>query len=138
MIREQRPPEDDSSFIFQSRCENFGHNSLRRFTYSPSRPNLVAGWGSFEHPGYGSIADTSEKDGSPLVYAFLIMTEKRAERFGLSLGYWLPWNDLHYVLFLRRLGDGGNIYQRAGVGVLFGKDVERGFNAAEEDEVVLV
>jgi hypothetical protein len=57
---------------------------------------------------------------------------------GLFRASWLPWNDLHYVLFLRRLGDGGNIYQRAGVGVLFGKDVERGFNAAEEDEVVLV
>jgi hypothetical protein len=60
----------------------------------------------------------------------------RAERFGLSLGYWLPWNDLHYVLFLRRLGN--NLYQRAGVGVLFGKDVEREFHLADESEIALV
>ena len=61
---------------------------------------------------------------------------ERAEQFGLSLGYWLPWNDLHYVLFLRRLG--GNLYQRAGVGELFGKYVEREFHLAVEGEIVLV
>ncbi|KAE9377641.1 HET-domain-containing protein [Stipitochalara longipes BDJ] len=63
IIREQRPSEDDSSFIFWGRCHSFGHDSLRRFAYSPSRPDLVAGWASFEHPGYGSIADTSEENG---------------------------------------------------------------------------
>jgi hypothetical protein len=136
ILREQRPSEDNSSFIFWERCQSFGHDSLRMFAYSPSRPDLVAGWASFERPGYGLIADTSEENGLTLVSAFLIMTENRSERFGLSLGYWLPWNDFHYVLFLRKLGD--NLYQRAGVGVLFGKDVERGFHLADESEIVLV
>jgi len=40
------------------------------------------------------------------------------------------------VLFLRRLGD--NLHQRAGVGVLFGKDVEREFHLAVEGEILLV
>jgi hypothetical protein len=136
ILREQRPSEDNSSFIFWERCQSLGHDNLRRFAYSPSRPDLVAGWASFEHPGSGLIADTNEENGLTLVSAFLIMTEKRAERFGLSLGYWLPWNDLHYVLFLRKLED--NLYQRAGVGVLFGKDVEREFHLADESEIVLV
>jgi hypothetical protein len=64
------------------------------------------------------------------------MTEMRAELFGLSLGHWLPWNDLHYVLFLRRLEN--NLYQRAGFGVLFGKDVEREFRLTDEGEIALV
>ena len=136
ILREQRPSEDNSSFIFWERCQSFGHENLRTFAYSPSRPDLVAGWASFEHPGYGLIADTSEENGLTSVSAFLIMTEKRAERFGLSLGYWLPWNDFHCVLFLSKFGD--NLYQRAGVGVLFGKDVEREFHLANKSEVVLV
>lgn len=53
---------------------------------------------------------------------------ERAEKFGLSLGYWLPWSDLHYLLFLERLGC--NLYQRARVGVRFGKYVEREFHLA--------
>jgi hypothetical protein len=40
------------------------------------------------------------------------------------------------VLFLSKFGD--NLYQRAGVGVLFGKDVEREFHLANKSEVVLV
>lgn len=71
-----------------------------------------------------------------MVSAFLIMTEMWAERFGVSLGYWLPWNDLLYVLFLRRLGN--NLYQRAGVGVLFGKDVDPEFHLGDEGEIALV
>jgi hypothetical protein len=62
-IREQRPSEDNSNFIFWERCQSFGHEGLRRFAYSPPRPDLVAGWASFEHPGYGVIADNSEKMG---------------------------------------------------------------------------
>jgi hypothetical protein len=136
IVREQRSSADSSRFIFWERCQNFGHSGLRRFAYSPSRPDLVAGLASFEHPGYGFIADTSEENGLTVVSAFLIMTGVRAELFGLSLGHWLPWNGLHYELFLRRLGN--NLYQRAGVGVLFGKGVEREFRLTDKGEIALV
>lgn len=122
-------------FIFHHRWKNFGHESLRQFVYSPLQPDLVAGWASFDGPGYGPIEDAGEEDGLPRVYALWVVTEKRAEPFGLSLGYWLPWNDFYHVLFLRKLGD--HLYQRAGVGVLFGKDIDRGF-LVEDEEFMLV
>jgi hypothetical protein len=135
-VRAQRPSKDDKTFIFWDRYQDFSHDDFRRFVYSPLRPNLVAGWACFDNPSYGSSSIERAENGLASVYAFRVMTEKHAERFGLSLGYWLPWNDLHYVLFLRRLGE--RLYQRVGVGVLFGKDMEGGFRETTEDEFALV
>jgi len=136
MIRAQRPSKDDKTFIFWDRFQHFSHDDFRRFAYSLLRPNLIAGLACFDNPIYGPSNIESGENGLALVYAFRIMTEKHAEHFGLSLGYWVPWNDLHYVLFLRRLGE--KLYQRVGIGVVFGKDVEREFCEAVEEEFALV
>lgn len=117
-------------FIFNERYKSFGYQSLKAFVFSDTRPNFVAGWASLDSPGYGPIEAASEEDGVHRVYALWVMTEKRAEPFGLSLGYWLPWNNFYHVLFLRKKGD--HLYQRVGVGILFGKDIDRGFVVEDE------
>nr|OQO30901.1 hypothetical protein B0A51_03184 [Rachicladosporium sp. CCFEE 5018] len=51
-------------------------------------------------------------------------------------GYWYPYSRAYNVLFVKHLSD--NKYERLGVGVLFGKDVDRGWAKHEPHDIVLV
>lgn len=61
------------------------------------------------------------------------MTAQGALTCGLSLGYLIPWADLHYVLFVVELLPGrSNQFKRVGVGIMFGRDFDAGIRSSDD------
>lgn len=121
-----------------------------------SKSRCLCGWASLEHqdfvslpvetatvqsndelsqPSEGRSAPTAVCEGSDIL-ALHISTMDGIQD-GFRAGYWVPWHSAFNVLFVRSKGI-NNVFERIGVGTLFGREVDRIFAQSELQEVVLV
>jgi hypothetical protein len=102
-----------------------------RRVYSPIDATKTIGWASFEHPDFQH--DTAFHEGH-VIHALHVF-----QVHDIPVGYGLGSFNLHstafWVLFVRSVSDS---FERVGIGRLFGKDIEKGFNLAVERLVDLV
>ena len=122
--------------LFEKDYRPRAKEKLYQSIWPTSESSVLCEWGSFEHPDFGvpesrDTAGASERE----VYALHISTQ-RGIWGGWHLGYWLPWHHVYFILFLRLIN--GNRYERIGMGVLLGREVEANFQSAEEQHVQLV
>ncbi|KAK0618828.1 heterokaryon incompatibility protein-domain-containing protein [Immersiella caudata] len=116
-----------------------------RMVASPLDRGHIAGWASIEHPGLqppekqcapGPAAQEREST-QPVLYALHVSTV-HGVLGGITLGYLSLFHRVYDVLFVRPVQTLVNGYERVGVGRLFGKEMERGFQDAVIREVRLV
>ena len=105
---------------------------LWRKIYSPLEHEVVAGWGSFEHPDFQNN-NVIEIDLSiqALGISFLCGLP-----FGYGIGSIGPSSVTHNVLFVRKVE--GQRFIRVGVGALFGKHIHKGWESSPFQEIELI
>ncbi|KAK3353713.1 heterokaryon incompatibility protein-domain-containing protein [Lasiosphaeria hispida] len=112
-----------------------------RMVASPLKRDHIAGCASIEHPDFqppNQQADSVVVDkGQPILYALHISTFGGG-RGGMTLSYLSLSHRVFSVLFVRPVQTIVNGYERVGVGRLFGKEIDRGFEDAVMREVRLV
>lgn len=111
--------------------EHMGRRSWRK-VYSPLKPNIVAGWGSLEHP---SLTDDDVSQTGDAIFAFRISIVHGIP-YGFNVGNVLPFNDGYNVIFLRHVQD--HQYERVGVGGPFGRKSKKQRDMAVDQEIELV
>ena len=101
-----------------------------RAVCSPTRPEIIAGWGSLEQL---STDGTTCVDFGVAVYALHVSTRY------LQNGIWIKWSDpILDVLFLEEVDVGSNVYQRLGVGRIADGDLIKDFHKAEVQDIQLI
>jgi hypothetical protein len=118
-------------------------DNLFRAVRTTCNASRLCGWASLERsrainttdpiqeglPAPDPIAEEGEIQAILISTTGLIPDDFRA-------GYWLPWSRASNVLFVQHLGE--NRYERVGVGLLFGRDVDRRWAKNEPQAIVLV
>jgi hypothetical protein len=95
-------------------------------------PDIINRWASIKEPAL-------EADlllGDDCVVQALHVSTTRGIKGGLKLGYFWPTYHVFHVLFIKRLG--GRVFEQLGRGILYGKDMSRGFQEMAEEEIELV
>ncbi|KAK0719331.1 heterokaryon incompatibility protein-domain-containing protein [Lasiosphaeris hirsuta] len=112
-----------------------------RMVASPLKRGHIAGYASVEHPDFQppNQQDSSVVvgKGQPILYALHISTFNGGSG-GMTLGKLSLSHRVFSVLFVRPVQTITNGYERVGVGRLFGKEMDRGFEDAVTREVQLV
>lgn len=117
-------------------------DDLYRAVRTGNKTNRLCGWASIEHESYADIeaavdgrsnnADTASTVEVDVIH--ISSTQLLYDDF--VMGYWLPWHRAFNVLFVRHTRD--NMYERLGMGVLFGKEVDVAFKANGLQEITLI
>lgn len=123
----------DDKFLFADRVKAMsGRPELLRYFFAPAKDDIVAGWGVLEGLQLEPSVASDE------LWALLVMTEVGLP-YGNTVGFWGLTCDMYHVLFVQKTGDAGsNRFERMGAGQLFGPEVEEGFRAAEDQEIILI
>lgn len=103
-----------------------------RAVCSPVSPDIINGWASIEEPAL----EADLLPGDDCVVQALHVSTTRDIEGGLKLGYFWPTHHVFHVLLIKRLG--GRVFERLGRGILYGKDMSKGFQEAAEQEIELV
>jgi hypothetical protein len=103
-----------------------------RAVCSPVSPDIINGWASIEEPAL----EADLLPGDDCVVQALHVSTARGIEGGLKLGYFWPTHHVFHVLLIKR--SGGRVFERLGRGILYGKDISRGFQEAAELEIELV
>lgn len=124
-------PEDYKLWKDNMDCQRAGD---WRFVCSPSTPEIIGGWALFENSHLTN--HFSSYDGfSALVLH--VSTRKKVAPGGRSRSTKLNmYHDVYDVLFLE--AQGGETFRRLGVGRIMDRQIMKGFNTAEDQELTLV
>ncbi|KAK5654032.1 hypothetical protein OQA88_7710 [Cercophora sp. LCS_1] len=108
---------------------------------SPLDPQRIAGWASVEHPDWQLPAGytTADVQGQRqrLLFALHISKITNIEG-GFALGYLSYTHHAYNVLLVQPVDTLVNGYERVGVGCLFGREIDQGYERAVQREVRLV
>ncbi|KAI0502797.1 HET-domain-containing protein [Xylaria bambusicola] len=142
VVRQEIPWEGDSAQVirpmtgtaFLSKPES-NKVPLFRAVCSVRKPELIAGWGSFEGEGIqarlGSSAGIS-------VFALLVQSRYRFSNSDAALGRVTPILSIYDVLFLDPVADSERKYCRVGAGCLFERELCREFSPLLAADIELV
>lgn len=125
----------NAAAIMTAHRPDFGRDTWRRVsTYT--KPNIVAGWASVEHPDYQSDAEC--RSSSP-IFAFFVVKLPSIKGY-FSMGKLSGRHTAFRVLYLRQVErpEYAPCYERVGVGRLFENEVESNFKSAKEVNVWLI
>lgn len=109
-------------------AENTGTSMWRRATL-PTRPDVIRGWASLEHPNFQRGVE-----GTSVHTLLALIVQATVARGGLALGNWMRNTCPAYrVLFVGEVGipNHRNTYERIGAGVVFGYEFKEEFDRAE-------
>ncbi|KAK4207947.1 heterokaryon incompatibility protein-domain-containing protein, partial [Rhypophila decipiens] len=126
--------QDDKELAISlaSRSPIFGVDNWRTVA-SPLNKKYIAGWASLEHADFQAIPEEDD-DGLEALHVSTVQGIKG----GIQLGYLSATHHVYNVLIVRSVGKVVRGYERVGVGRLFGRDFDQGFQQAEEMEIRLV
>lgn len=113
-------------------------DGLYRAVRVRSKYNALGGWASLENESFlvnaASSSDSPGESASSSITAVHISTTKKI--YDGFQGNWYPWYRAYNVLFVQNKHD--NVFERVGVGVLFGRDADVRFHEREPQDIVLV
>ena len=122
---------EDIEILFDYKIRPWPINDHYRAVRDVNKSHRLCGWATF---------DLEESTQSPraegtIVRALHISTLKHIDR-GFQLGYFFTFPSAFYVLFVRNIHD--NVFERIGMGCLYGMEVDKAIKEAESKEVVLI
>lgn len=126
---------DAATMAYQTGHDGTQQDLWRRLSL-PSLPNTVAGWASIEHPDYQT--DAACRSNGPF-YAFL--TEQfPGPKGSFGLGHFFTSVPAYKMLVVRMVTVPGfsDVYERVGVGRLFGREINAVFGGLAERDVRLI
>lgn len=124
-------PEDYAIWKDNMDCQRTGD---WRFVCSPSTSEIIGGWALFEN--FQLINLFSSYDGFSAL-ALHVSTRKKVAPGGRSRSTKLNmYHDVYDVLFLE--AQGGETFRRLGVGRIMDRQIIKGFDTAEDQELTLV
>lgn len=130
--------QDQEEIKVVTRATACGDNSVYdaewRTVAVSQAPGIIAGWASLEDP---ALQDDSAFVRAPLIFALLVSTTEGVIDASFGLGN-IYSHRVFNVLYLKPSGVAANLYERAGVGRLVGREVEEGFNKAQERRFILI
>jgi hypothetical protein len=130
-IRRRLSSEEEIQEARAATGHSFGSKHWRAVC-SPLSPDIINGWASIEELDL----EVNLWPGDFCEAQALHVSTTRGIEGGLKMGYFWPTYHVFHVLFIKPLE--GRKFERLGRGILFGKDMSRGFQKAVEQVIELV
>jgi hypothetical protein len=122
----------DTAALLTAHSPDFGMEYWRKVTVDGNVSDEVTGWASVEHPEY-QILGSGDTVTRP-VLAFVVKSIENLYTGPAFGNIWKMRSTAYKVLYIRQVSVPGqnNVYERVGVGRLFGEEVEATFKSSKD------